>query len=124
MAEAIVNARLESIWQAVSAGTYPTGYVHPLAIQVLNEIGIHHQGASKSVDQFRQQSFDLVVTVCDSAAEECPLWLGPGRRVHRGFLDPAKVMGSEDDILFAFRQVRDSIAEQIPLLLTQYKYLF
>jgi arsenate reductase len=120
MAEAIVNAHLGSIWQAVSAGTFPTGYVHPLAIQVLNEIGIHHQGVSKSVDQFRQQSFDLVITVCDSAAEECPLWLGPGRRVHRGFPDPAKVMGSEDDILFAFRQVRDSIAEQIPLLLIQY----
>lgn len=110
MAEAIVNARLESTWQAFSAGTHPMGHVHPLAVKVLDEIGINHNGISKSIEQFRQKSFDLVVTVCDSAAEECPLWLGTGQRVHLGFPDPAKAAGSEEDKLLAFRSVRDSIA--------------
>jgi arsenate reductase len=117
MAEAIVNDRLAGSWEAYSAGTHPTGYVHPLAIRVLKEIGIDHQGRSKDVAEYRQIPFDLVVTVCDSAAEECPLWLDPGRRVHLGFPDPAKAVGSEDFILEQFRTVRDSIGEQIPALL-------
>jgi arsenate reductase len=69
------------------------------------------------MDEFMNQSFDLVVTVCDSAAEECPLWLGQGKRVHLGFPDPAKAQGSEEDILAVFRAVRDDILTQIlPLL--------
>jgi arsenate reductase len=70
MAEAIVNAQLGNRWEAVSAGTKPVGYVHPKVLQVLEEIGIHHQGYSKLVDEFRDKDFDLVITVCDSAAEE------------------------------------------------------
>ena len=119
MAEAIVNERLGERWQTTSAGTYPAGYVHPKALEALAEIGIQHKGSSKSVEAFRQQTFDLVVTVCDSAAEECPVWLGPGRRVHLGFPDPAKASGSEAEIMAQFRQVRDAIAEQIPMLLEQ-----
>ncbi len=57
-----------------------------MAIRTLAEIGIQHQGRSKSVDEFRDVPFDLVVTVCDSAAEEYPVWLGQGKRVHLGFL--------------------------------------
>ncbi|HEX7976874.1 MAG TPA: arsenate reductase ArsC, partial [Anaerolineales bacterium] len=110
MAEAIVNARLGDTWQAFSAGTHPAGQVHPKAVQVLREIGIEHAGRAKSVDEFRNTPFDLVVTVCDSAAEECPVWLGPGRRVHLGFPDPAKAAGSEEQVLAVFRQVRDDIA--------------
>jgi arsenate reductase len=117
MAEAIVNKRMNQTWQAYSAGTRPSGYVHPKAIQVLAEMGIEHQGESKSVQAFQGQEFDLVVTVCDAAAEECPLWLGPGRRVHRGFVDPAKARGSEAEVLEVFRRVRDEILEQIPVLL-------
>jgi len=117
MAEAIVNARMGDKWAAVSAGTSPAGYVHPKAIQVLQEIGIDHQGRSKNVSEFRTAPFDLVITVCDSAAEECPLWLGSGRRVHSSFPDPAKVIGSEGEILAAFRLVRDAIVEKIPQLL-------
>jgi len=64
--------------------------------------------------------FDLVVTVCDSAAEECPLWLGPGRRVHLGFPDPAKATGTPDEVLAEFRRVRDAIAVQAPELLAEY----
>jgi arsenate reductase len=119
MAEALVNARFESKWQAYSAGNHPTGFVHPDTIRVLKEIGIEHQGRSKSVDEFREVPFDLVVTVCDSAAEECPVWLGTGRRVHRDFPDPAKAIGSEEEILDAFRAVRDAIASELPNLLVE-----
>jgi len=117
MAEAIVNARLGERWQAFSAGTQPAGYVHPKALQVLEEIGIRHAGRSKHVDELRQEGFDLVVTVCDSAAEECPLWLGPGVRLHHSFPDPAKATGTEEAVLAVFRQVRDDIAREIPELL-------
>ena len=117
MAEAIVNARLGEQWEAFSAGTTPTGYVHPMVVQVLREIGIQHLGKSQDVNEFRSDQFDLVVTVCDSAAEECPVWLGSGLRVHSGFPDPAKATGNEEEILAAFRQVRDLIAKEIPQLL-------
>ena len=122
LAEAIVNARLSDEWEAVSAGTYPSGSVHPLAIRVLQEIGIEHQGRSKSVDEFRTVPFDLVVTVCDSAAEECPVWLGQGKRVHLGFPDPAKATGTDEEVLTVFRVVRDSIAQKIPASLAEQRY--
>jgi arsenate reductase (thioredoxin) len=117
IAEAIVNARLGETWQAVSAGTAPTGTVHPLAIRALAEMGIQHTGRSKNVDEFRNVPFDLVVTVCDAAAEECPHWLGQGRRLHVSYPDPAKATGSEEEVMAVFRQVRDDIAAQIPVLL-------
>ncbi len=117
MAEAIVNARLGDQWIAVSAGTRPAGYAHPLALRVLEEIGIQHEGRSKHADEFKGLDFDLVVTVCDSAAEECPAWLGRGRKTHHSFPDPAKAQGSQAEILQAFRDVRDAIAAEIPALL-------
>ena len=120
LAEAIVNARLGDTWEAVSAGTQPAGYVHPKALAVLAEIGIQHGGRSKLADEFRGQDFDLVVTVCDSAAEECPLWLGKGRKVHHSFPDPAKAMGTDAQLMTAFREVRDDIAREIPALLAKY----
>ncbi len=119
MAEAVINARLGDQWQAFSAGTHPTGYVHPKAIRVLSEIGIDHKGTSKSVNQFRHVPFDVVITVCDSAAEECPLWLGSGVRLHHSFVDPAKATGSETEILEVFRQVRDKIVNEIPAILAK-----
>jgi arsenate reductase len=117
MAEAIVNARLGDRWKAYSAGTKPAGYVHPKALAALAEIGIQHEGSSKSVEIFRESNFDLVVTVCDSAAEECPLWLGPGRRLHLGFPDPAKAKGDDYTIMAVFRAVRDDMADKIMNLL-------
>ena len=119
MAEAIVNARMGGEWEAVSAGTHPSGYVHPNALRALAEIGIAHDGRSKHADEFRDVPFDLVVTVCDSAAEECPVWLGPGRRVHLGFPDPAKATGSDDEVIAVFRSVRDDIARKVPVLLQE-----
>lgn len=112
LAEAIVNARLGDSWEAVSAGTKPAGYVHPKAIAALAEIGIQHAGRSKLADEFRSMDFDMVITVCDSAAEECPLWLGPGKRAHHSFPDPAKT-----DDMADFRAVRDDIAHVIPQIL-------
>ncbi|HEC61179.1 MAG TPA: arsenate reductase ArsC [bacterium] len=120
MAEAIVNTRLGEEWQAFSAGTRPADYVHPKALEVLAEIGIPHRGSPKNVDELRHNHFDLVVTLCDSAAEECPLWLGVNRRVHLGFPDPAKATGSEDQILDVFRQVRNEIIQKVPELLNSH----
>ena len=119
IAEAIVNARQPEDWRACSAGTDPAGYVHPKAIQVLGEIGIHHDGESKSTEVFRDVDFDLVVTVCDDAAENCPVWLGKGKRVHLGFPDPARATGTEEEQLEIFRSVRDAISEKVQELLGQ-----
>ena len=117
MAEAIVNARCPE-WRALSAGTKPAGYVHPLAIEVLAEIGISHNGVSKTIDKLPRRDFDLVVTVCDSAAEECPVWPGrAGKRVHHSFADPAKAQGTPDERKQMFRQVRDEMLKIIPELL-------
>jgi arsenate reductase (thioredoxin) len=117
ISESVVNARLGSEWEAVSAGTQPSGYVHPKAIEALQEIGIDHQGRSKSTNEFQDASFDLVVTVCDDAAENCPVWLGQGKRVHLGFPDPAGATGSDEEVLDIFRQVRDDIAHKVVELL-------
>lgn len=114
MAEAIVNARMGAEWQAVSAGTKPAGYVHPKALTALAEIGIQHEGRSKLADEFKGADFDLVVTVCDSAAEECPVWLGMGKKVHHSFPDPALTDDMND-----FRAVRDDIEKVMVELLKE-----
>ena len=117
MAEAIVNARYPE-WKAYSAGTKPAGFVHPKAIQALTEIGITHSGRSKQINELHTKDFDLVVTVCDSAAEECPVWPGrAGRRVHHSFVDPAKAQGNDEEQMQVFCQVRGEMLEVIPKLL-------
>jgi len=113
MAEGLVNHFLGSQWQAFSAGTQPTGRVHPLAVRALAEIGIDHHGESKPIDRFYGQSFDVVITVCDDAAENCPVWLGQGKRLHIGFEDPGNAPGGEEEKLEAFRQVRDDMRVRI-----------
>ncbi len=119
MAEAIVNTRYNKEWKAFSAGTKPAGYVHLKAIQALNEIGIAHVGNSKHIDDLHMRDFDLVVTVCDSAAEECPIWPGKaGKRVHHSFVDPAKAEGNDEQQMRVFRQIRSEMLEVIPQLLS------
>lgn len=114
MAEGLTNWALGESWQAYSAGTEPTGYVHPMAIEVMAEMGVSlAEHRSKSVEAFRDRPFDLVVTVCDSAAENCPLWLGSGQVAHISFPDPAQANGSYADRLSVFRQVRDAMRQQI-----------
>jgi len=118
MAEAIVNARYSDEWRAFSAGTKPAGYVHPKAITALSEIGIIHAGTSKQINDLHTKDFDLVVTVCDSAAEECPVWPGKaGKRIHHSFVDPAKAEGADEEQLVVFRSVRSEMLEVIPELL-------
>jgi len=116
MAEAIVNARYPG-WQAFSAGVRPTGTVHPMALKVLRELAIHHKGRSKSADEFRDLELDLIVTVCDEAREECPVWLGKGVRKHQSFRDPTERGGTEEQMRWAFREVRDQIVKALPKLL-------
>ena len=114
MAESLVNHYIGDIWQASSAGVNPSGYIHPLAIQAMGELGIDiSQNLSKSVDYFRDYTFDVVLTVCDNAAQNCPVWLGSGRTRHIGFDDPAHATGSLEERVGTFRRVRDEIREQI-----------
>ena len=114
MAEGLVNYFLGDRWEAHSTGTQPAGYVHPLAVQAMAELGIDISSQrSKSVDEFRQADFDLVITLCDSAANNCLLWLGEGQVRHIGFPDPAAAVGSEAERLEVFRQVRDDIHREV-----------
>ena len=120
MAEAIVNTRFGKEWKAYSAGTKPSGDVHSKAITALAEIGITHTGTSKHISELHTKDFDLVVTVCDSAAEECPVWPGKaGKRVHHGFVDPAKAEGNEEEQMAVFRQVRNEMLEVVPKILNR-----
>lgn len=113
MAEALINKKLGDTWQAYSAGTEPSGYVHPKALRALEEVGIRHQGESKHIDDLPTREFDSVITVCDDAAENCPVWLGQGVRTHIGFPDPAKAQGSDEEIMGVFRAVRDDIGRRV-----------
>jgi arsenate reductase len=123
MAEGLLRARGGDHYVAFSAGTHPRN-VHPLAIQVMREIGIDISEAvgyrAKSLDEFiGQPPMDLVVTVCDEAAEACPFFPGARRQEHWGFPDPSAVTGNEAEQLVAFRSVRDGIAECITAFIAQ-----
>ncbi len=120
LAEAIVNARLADRWEAFSAGVRPAASIHPLVPRVLAEIGIPFAGEPKNVERFRNAALDLVVTLCDSARQECPLWLGSGERVHRDYPDPALMGGTEEDKLAALRKLRDDMLTEIPYLLERH----
>ncbi len=117
MAEAVINTDCWDSWIAYSAGIEPAASVNPYAVRVLEEAGIFHQGYPKSVDLFKGMPLDLVLTVCDQANEACPIWLGSGKRSHVGFEDPAKVEGSEEQKLSAFRECLKLIRATIPPLL-------
>lgn len=120
MAEAFWNELGAGEWEAHSAGSKPAGYVHPLAVQVMKEAGTDLSGyESKSLERFRDEPFDLVVTVCGNARESCPTLPGAARMVHWPFDDPAHAEGSEDEKLSVFRRVRDQIRERISRFLSQ-----
>ena len=109
-------------WEAHSAGTQPTGAVHPLAVQAMDDLGIDISAKrSKSTDEFRDADFDLVITVCDDAARNCPVWLGEGKTTHVGFPDPAAATGSEVERLEVFRQVRDGLRHKVSATLERLK---
>lgn len=121
MAEGLLRARSGSRYQVFSAGTHPRS-VHPLAIQVMAEVGIDISEAAghraKGIEEFADQTpMDLVVTVCDEAAEECPYFPKARRQEHWGFPDPSAATGTEEERLAVFRQVRDAIAARIETFL-------
>ena len=124
MAEGIVNSDLSKNWRAFSAGTQPAGYIHPMAIQAMTELGIDiSKNMSKSTEEFLTKKFDVVVTVCDDAAEECPVWLREGEVVHISFPDPASAIGTYEEKMAIFRTVRDDIRRRITYYLTNGRML-
>ena len=110
MAEGFLRS-FDPALEVFSAGTYPAKRVHPLAIRVMKEAGIDiSDHTPKSVDEFLDQAFDYVITVCDNAREACPVFSGKvGHKIHLGFPDPSEVIGPEATVLKAFREVRDDI---------------
>jgi arsenate reductase len=113
MAEGLFRQALGDRFEVYSAGTRPTS-VRPEAIDVMWEIGIDISGhRSKSVDEFLDQEFRYVITVCDHAKESCPVFPGKAERIHWSFEDPAAVQGTEEHRKAAFRRIRDQIAERV-----------
>ena len=110
LAEGILRAVAGDILNVQSAGSKPAGYVHPLAIRVMAEVGIdisqHH---SKSMNEYLDEQIETVITVCGNADQACPMFPGQVNRHHWPFLDPAHATGTEEEQLEVFRQVRDDI---------------
>ena len=119
MAEALINDLHCGRYQAWSAGSHPTGYVHPNSIETLKRHGIDPgQPRSKSWNEFTDQSFDLVITVCDQAAgESCPLFLGAPTKMHWTTPDPAKATGSDAEISAAFDEAFFTLKKRVENLM-------
>jgi arsenate reductase (thioredoxin) len=120
MAEGILRS-LNSRLQIFSAGTKPASRVSSKAITVMKEINIDISSHTpKSVDQFLSDSFDYVITVCDHAKETCPVFIGKVKhRLHFGFEDPAEVQGTDEEIIAAFRRIRDEIKKTFSALYSE-----
>ena len=115
MAEGLLRHIAGDRFDVASAGVSPT-HVRPEAITAMREIGIdifHHN--SKSVDAFSGQEFDYVITVCDNAREQCPVFPGNTKRIHWSFADPATAEGDDEMRLAVFRKVRDEILQRLRL---------
>jgi len=114
MAEGLANAFHGDVMTAVSAGSRPAGWVHPLAIKAMGEIGVDiSDHTSKSADKFLDQPFDVVVTVCDSAAKDCPLWPGAKRIEHWPIEDPSFGIDDPQTRFDRFELTRDDLARRI-----------
>ncbi|MDA7649978.1 arsenate reductase ArsC [Verrucomicrobiales bacterium] len=110
MAEGILRNATSDLIEVASAGSDPSGYVHPKAITALEEIGIDISAhTSKHMNDFLEQEIHTVITVCGNADQACPTYPGQAHRHHWGFEDPAHAEGSEDEIMEIFRKVRDEI---------------
>ena len=110
MAEGLLRAAAGDLLEVASAGSKPAGYVHPLSVEVMQELGIdissHH---SKHMDEFLSKDVETVITVCGNADQACPMFPGQRNRHHWGFDDPAHATGSREEQLVVFRRVRDEI---------------
>ena len=110
LAEGMLRAAAGDILDVHSAGSRPAGYVHPLGIQVMKEIGIDISAhRSKHLNEFLQQDIETVITVCGHADQACPVFPGQVNRHHWGFDDPAHAVGADEEKLAVFRRVRDEI---------------
>ena len=110
LAEGILRAMAGDSLNVQSAGSRPAGFVHPLAVRVMQEIGIDISAhRSKHLNEFLQQPVETVITLCGNADQVCPLFPGQVNRHHWGFDDPAHAVGTEEDRLAVFRRVRDEI---------------
>jgi arsenate reductase len=110
IAEGFLRAAAGELVNVRSAGSNPTGQVHPLAIKVMTEVGIDLSGhRSKHLLEFLDQPVNTVITVCGNLDQGCPIFPGQVNRRHWPFIDPAKATGSEEEILRCFRQVRDEM---------------
>ena len=108
--EGILRAALDDHANVVSAGSKPAGFVHPLAVKVMAEIGLDISAhRSKHLDEFLSQPVHTVITVCGNADQACPIFPGQLNRHHWPFFDPAHAKGSNEEILNCFRQVRDEM---------------
>jgi len=120
MAEGLWRNLGKGTWESFSAGSKPAGYVHPMAIEVMQEVGVDlSENRSKHVDEYTGQSFDLVVTVCHNAKEACPVFPGAKQTLHWPFDDPAHATGSSDEVRNDFRRVRKEIADRIHVYLSE-----
>jgi arsenate reductase (thioredoxin) len=116
MAEGLLRDIAGDRFEVESAGVAPS-FVRPEAIEAMREIGIDiSQHRSKSVDEFAGQSFDYVITVCDNANQQCPMFPGKAERIHWSIADPAEVTGDEQERLAAFRSARDDLRERLKSL--------
>ncbi len=110
LAEGILERELGDKFRIASAGSKPAGYVHPLAIRAMAEIGIDISGHhSKHMDEFLSQGVDIVITVCGNADQACPMFPGQVNRHHFPFDDPAHATGTEEEQMAVFVRVRDEI---------------
>lgn len=113
MAEGLLRQLGGDACEVQSAGSKPNGYVSPLAIEAMRNIGIDISAhRSKSVSEFEGQRFDTVITVCDSAAQECPVFAG-SQQIHWSIWDPGNARGSQEEKLAAFCRVRDELASRL-----------
>jgi arsenate reductase len=114
MAEGWLRHLAGDRYEALSAGAKPAGYVHPLAVKAMAEVGVDiSQHRSKSIDEFNGQSLDVLITVCDNARESCPTFAGAKKMLHWSFEDPAHATGNEEEKMAVFRRVRDEIRQRI-----------
>ena len=113
MAEGLLRHMGNERFEVFSAGTEAT-FVRPMAIKAMAELGIDiSYQQSKTLDRYLSEPFDDVITVCDTAAEACPVFPGAARRRHWSFEDPSKATGSETEQLKVYRKVRDEIRSRI-----------
>jgi arsenate reductase (thioredoxin) len=114
MAEGWIRALRGDRWEVSSAGTHPVHAIHPLAVRAMAEVGIDISGnRPQAVERFLNDPWDLVVTVCDYAQQDCPVFPRPVPKQHVSFYDPAQAQGTDDERMVVFRRIRDEIHDRL-----------